>query len=58
MTKIGGMVAIASRQGPRNVPPSDSEAKYNHAMSNLGQGVYTRLSADLEHSVKLEQRES
>lgn len=38
MTKIGGMVATASRQGPRNAPPSDSEAN-NHAMSNLGQGV-------------------
>lgn len=39
MTKIGGMVATASRQGPRNAPPSDSEAKHNHAMSHLGQGV-------------------
>lgn len=39
MTELGGMVAIVSRQDPRNVPPSDSEAKYNHTMSNIGQGV-------------------
>lgn len=39
MTEIGGMVAIASRQDSRSAPPSDSEAKCNHAMSNVGQGV-------------------